>query len=450
MSSSHPWRLNLVLFLLLCGIAACGTLIWRRRTTWHVVATLPGTVPLRSSPVPYVLNPETATLTFLDSGEVVELPAEYRGRIEITRFPSRAAFQFTAEDPDGSNSQTGCWNVAARRAVPLGEHARKEWRLTAGGTRILLLEVPLDQPRRARILGLDGAVLRERSLPPAEPAPRDYAFSPEGGFVIATFPEDSKGQKTQITDMDSGQSWSFEDGFGAISDEGLVWLKDTRAWPNAPPAVRAVELRSGRELWNVPFPEGPDNISYLGKDRLTIRTWSGVSVFDARSGRKLFALEAPANDAGAMHSVELREAGPRSYLVGGWTAWSLETGRLLPLKGQTPGISFFDDGRRVLVDTKCGWPARVLDVDTGEELFSFAPPPPTVVGPAARLAGDRIVTMDFDMSATTPTPVQVWERRYPEGWKGHLRRPELLGAIFLAAAFLVLWCNSRERRVAPD
>src|SRR5689334_24554502 len=53
---------------------------------------------------------------FLDSGEVVELPAEYRGRIEITRFPSRAAFQFTAEDPDGSNSQTGCWNVAARRA----------------------------------------------------------------------------------------------------------------------------------------------------------------------------------------------------------------------------------------------------------------------------------------------------------------------------------------------
>jgi len=446
MASSHPWRLNLVLFLLLCGTGACAYLTWERRAPWHVVATMPGILPYRDGGVPYVLNPENATLTLVDSGEVVELPAEYRGRIAIAHFPTRAAFQFTLEDPERSDSESRCWNVAARREVPLPKYARGDWRFSASGARILVKDAPYEKPPRFEILGLDGAVLRERILPAPERSAKDHEFSPEGRFVVATCRDDSKGEKTRIYDMESDRCWSFEDGFGAISDEGLVWLKDTR---NAPPAVRAVDLNSGRELWSIPVPEAPDQVRYLGKDRLAIKTWSGASIVDARSGGKLLTLEAPSEDRGEFLSLALREAGPKTFLVGGWTAWSSETGKLLPLRGQTPGITFFDDGRRVLVDTKCGWPARILDVETGNELFSFAPPPPAVVGPAARLAGDRILTMDYDMAATATPPIGVWERRYPEGWHGHLRRPELLGTIFLLAAFLVLWANRHHARVAP-
>jgi hypothetical protein len=449
MPSSVPWRLNLILFLVFCGIAACGALVWLRRAAWHVVATMPGTLPYRDGGVPYVLNPDRAILTLLDSGEVLELPAEYRGRIAIAQFPSRAAFQFTLEDPDNSGPEAHCWNVAACREVSLPKYARRDWRFSASGARILVKDAPYEKPPRFEIIGLDGAVLRERILPVTERSAKDHEFSPEGRFVVATCRDDSKGDKTRIYDLESDRCWFFEDGFGAISDEGLVWLKDTRAWPNAPPAVRAVDLNSGRELWSIPVPEAADQVRYLGKDRLAIKTWSGTSLVDARSGRHLLLLEAPAEDHGAFHSLELREAGPKTFLVGGWTAWSADTGKLLPLKGQTPGITFFDDGRRVLVDTKCGSPARVLDVETGNELWSFAPPPRAIVGPAARLVGDRIFTMDYDLSGTSIPPIEVWERRYPEGWHGHLRRPELLGAIFLVAAFLVLWANRHHARVIP-
>lgn len=451
MAASHAWRTNLILLVLLSAFGVCGFLVWQRRVAWHVVERLPGYLPYRGSPVPYVHDPAKGTITLLDTREVIQLPAEYLGNLDICKFPaSRSCILFSREEGDPLH----CWDVAAGREVPLPKVGDRNWRLSDGGSRILAMQFPDEGPRRFQVLGLDGSVLQERVLPELSAqhvAQREvrHAFTPEGNYLIVQYREPTVEARIRILDMKSGKQWSFDDQFVALGDEGLLWLSHG-AQKNEfgrPMGLRAVRLETGKEIWSAAVPEGVHDLKSLGKGKLGVlldgAETLALLILDAESGRELFRAEdwgkEEHNDS--LSDLDLRAAGSESFLVHPYgSVWSARTGRRLPLKGPVNWIEFFDDGRRALIDVKCGWPGRVVDTDTGKELHFFAPPPSEVVGPRVRLAGPLVLTDDG------VNPIQVWERRYPEGWKGHLVRPEVLLAVFLGATMLLVWAN-RPRAV---
>jgi hypothetical protein len=112
------------------------------------------------------------------------------------------------------------------------------------------------------------------------------------------------------------------------------------------------------------------------------------------------------------------------------------------------GFWFFDDGRRALVDVRCGCQAGVVDAETGKPLFTFAPDPGSTGSLLVRPVGNQVLSAEY-RAGTSSTTLHLWERRYPEGWKGHLLRPEVLGAVLLGAAMVVLWSN-RPRHEDSD
>src|SRR5262249_4991 len=152
---SSGWRINLTLFVLVCAFGASAFLVWQRRAAGPVVATVPGYLPPHGSRVPYVLNPERATLILADTRETIQLPSQYSGEIEITEFPpSRAAFRFSSSEAYQPGGR--CWNVAAAREVPLPEDIGEDWRPSESGTRILAMALADGKAGGIRPLGLGG------------------------------------------------------------------------------------------------------------------------------------------------------------------------------------------------------------------------------------------------------------------------------------------------------
>ncbi len=244
--------------------------------------------------------------------------------------------------------------------------------------------------------------------------------------------------------MASEAGWSFEDEFGDMTDDGMLWLTGSALSSDGanPHSLRAVRLKTGQELWRVPIPEAVYEVRYLGRNKLAVQcTDHSTTLFDAISGRKLFTLERGAEFYRVLRWMEICDFGHDSFLVCRGV-WSLETGKLLLVEG-APAANFFSDGRRVLKQgdnrpQKSLYP-EVVDVETGRTLFRFESAPPPDFPINACRAGDQVLT------STQTYSTQVWERRHPEGWKGHLRRPEVLLSVFLGAAILVLW-TSRPRR----
>src|SRR5579859_7702088 len=286
-------RFNLILLTLVSSFLACAFLVWERRAPWHVVATVTGHLPPEESQVPYVFDPENGTLYFADTRELYELPPDYRGKMEIQDFhPSRTSFTFTTEEP-GGGVRRRCWNMAAHREVSIPDYGRASWRLSASGTRILIEDVQPESPRRFQVLGLDGSVLHERVLPALDDRSSDaqHDFSTEGRFLIVTFADSRRVHLTLIYDMESQESWPFADRFAALSEEGVVWLKDAgsvidRSYSEI---LRAVRLRNGEELWRTEVPEGVSDVVYLGRDRLAVGspgTTTSVVISEALSGRR--------------------------------------------------------------------------------------------------------------------------------------------------------------------
>jgi len=447
-SRAPAWRLNLVLVILVCLFSGCCCLLWARRVAWHPVATLPGSLPSERSRVPYTFDSPNGVLTFADTGERYVLPVDYRGKMEIGTFPpSRASFVFNTSEVDGVQGDR-CWNMAAHCEVPLPKNVADRWRLSPSGLRVLVTDVRSDQSVGYQVLGLDGRVLHERTLPEL-PNDARATYSAEGKYLIVTFSDETRVNPTRIYDMASESSWPFADRFAGLSEEGVVWLRDAalNINRNGPQTLRTVRLTTGQELWRVELPAGEITLQELGRNKLLVSVWGSMAsagVYDAIDGRKLFDIDLSGAPA------EIHEAGPHVFLLTDKNVWSVETGKKVTLEGPIYSIEFFEDGRRALLDVKCGWPGRIVDLETGKILHLFAPPPPRVVGGNVMLAGDKVLHWDRDMNSSTLPPVEVWERRYPEGWKGHLLRPELLGAVFLGAAVVVLWLNRPRHEHLPQ
>ncbi len=459
------WRLNLILVVLVSLFAANGWLVWDRRAAWHVVETLPGTMPgwcdWRTS-VPSVVNAIGGTITFADTGEMVALPPEYRGSLRDVHFASsRAAFRFTGGPNKEASPEDRCWNMAAHREVPLPTSAWNDWQLSPSGTRILARDLKNGAPRRFQIIDLNGSILHERVLPALPLFKRDgdyssqvsgmHRFSAEGNFLIVKQPADALGAAVRIYDLASEASWTFEDDFGDLTDDGLLWLsvRTLTSDGGGAAAVRAVHLRTGQELWRTPIPEGVGDVGFLGKNMLAVRCADkSVSLYEAASGRKLYTLEKGSELCYSANAIEIRQTGPEFFLQC-WGAWSLETGRLVCTKvDRLPVADFFSDGRRALrPGTHQPLPSAlypdVVDLETGCTLFRFESSPPPAFPLYARRAGDRVLT------ATEGYRVLLWEQRHPEGWKGHLQRPEVLVAIFLGATILVLWASRPRHESLP-
>ncbi|MBV8882050.1 MAG: hypothetical protein JO332_18990 [Planctomycetaceae bacterium] len=437
------WRFILTLWVLFLSIAGCCWLIWERRVAWHVVETLPGRLQCGEDlhgAVTYAFDPPSGRLTFLDTRESFVIPEQLRSNLELVEVhPSRCGFVFY-----GGASEKRFWSLRAGREVPLPSGLSDSWKISADGTRLLTMELPEDR-RCFRILGLDGAVIRERRLPPEQRPVHHHVYSPDGAFLVLVYADYSPGDRIRIYEMASERAWPFSEHLCDISEDGTVWLRDAAAASDRSPStsLRAVRLADGAQLWKLSLPDGVSGATCLGRDRLAVDLYgpNTCAIVEARTGRSLVQLEGRQSN-GAIRSTSLRlhQAGPRCYVTDSCDAWSAETGQRLSLKGDVPSVEFFDDGRRALIDVKCGWPGRIVDVESGAELFAFREPG-AVVGPNVRIVGNRVVASGVDRASGTAAPLQVWERRYPEGWKGHLQRPELFGAIFLGAALLSLWAN---------
>lgn len=439
-SGRSGWRRNLILSALLVALGISGFLVWHRRVAWHVVETLQGEPPSSGVPVPYFHDSEKATLTLADTREIIRLPPMYRGRLEVFQFPrSRAAFTFQTE----TDSDTHCWNVAAGREVPIPLSFVQNWTLSASGTRILGMQFPNEGPRRFQILGLDGSVLHERVLPelPAPLVPQREVFhryTPDGNFLMITSQERRKVERIQILEMTSQATWSFDEEYADLTENGLLILSDsTRVTDQGfSRGLRAIQLPTRQEIWRTEVPEGLRGLHDLGHGTLAVLLYGpatlSAALFETASGRKRCLLEDWDKErvCSEIEGLDLRAGGPESFVVLE-SVWSATTGRKFPVQGAVYGIDFFEDGRRALVNVKCGWPGRVVDTESGKDLFHFIDPG-VVVGPFVRLVGRQVFT--FDPGGT----VRVWERRYPEGWKGHLVRLEVMASVLLSAAILLV------------
>lgn len=449
-SQSSGWRFNLVFFILLCSFAACAFLTWERRTAWHVAATMPGQL-LRgddlSRDVPGVFDPEKGIITVGDTLQRIQLPAELRGKIQVSRFhPSRTSFDFTK----GEETELRCWDLVLGHEVPVSRRTRDDLQPTPSGTRYLIMDLSQGESRRFQVLRLDGSVLHERVLPALDDRSADvqHTFSAEGKFLAVSYSDSRRIHLTRIYDMATEASWPYPDRFGAVSDEGIVWLKDASLNIDRSNAqiLRAVRLDTGVELWRAAVTDGVTDVVYFGSDRLGVASQgSGAALYEAKTGRSLGPLE---KMEGSLRDIQVHRGGPKSYLVDPRSVWSLETGRRIPIAGDLPQIEFFDDGCRALIHLKCGWPGRVVELETGKELIQFREPG-QIVGPYVQRAGERVLVSDWDRVTDAPLPIQVWERRYSEGWKGHLLRPEIYAAVFVGAAMLVLWANRPRHESLP-
>ena len=445
MAAPHPsgWRFNLALFILLGSFVACAFLTWERRTAWHVIATLPGHLHAGDDvhgAVPFVFEPEQGVVTFADTLQRIQLSPELRGKVDISSFhPSRTSFLFTK----GEQGELRCWDLALGQEVSVPKPTRGDRQLTPSGTRVLNMDLSLGEPRRFQVLRLDGSVLHERVLPALDDRSADvqHTFSAEGNFLAVSYSDSRRIHLTHVYDMATEASWPYPDRFGAVSDGGVVWLKDASLNIDRSDAqiLRAVRLDTGVDLWRAAVTDGISDVVYFGSDRLGIASQGSGSpdLYEASSGRKLGPLEKLGT---SLYDVHVRRAGPKSFLVGPHSVWSLETGRRIPIAGELPQIQFFDDGHRALIHHKCGWPGRVVELETGKELTQFREPG-QILGPQVQLAGERVLVSDWDRVTDAPLPVHVWERRFPEGWKGHLLRPEIYATVFLGAALLAMGVN---------
>jgi hypothetical protein len=457
-------RFVVVLLLLLASFAASSYRTWENRAAWHVVRTIPGTIQSVCDcyvPVPVVDCPKNGTLYFADTDESYELPPGFRGRIRNISFPrTRAAFLFSDELEDRGEFHGHCWNMAARREVPIPPMLRDNWSLSSGGTRILAMDVRIGEPQRFLVMGLDGSLLHERILPPLprladekafiDHLDKTYRFSGEGNYLVVHDSPEPQAPRVRVLEMATKGTRSFDDTFVDITDDGLLWLiaRPLTSDGGGSSILRAVQVSSGRELWRAPIPGGIQLAFYLGRNRLVVqKPDESVSLIEGSSGRWLFDLERAKELCNYPEGLEIREAGSRTFLLC-WGVWDFETGRLFPAQlARFPAADFFDDGRRALRpgnQVRLGSRfAEIVDVDTGKTLFQFDASPTTPYPVNARRAGERVMTETQD-GATL-----LWERRHPEGWIGQLRRPELLVSVFLGAAVLVLWLN-RPRPPLPE
>lgn len=431
---SSAWRSLLVVLLLVFFAVSC-VLVWHRRMPWHVVETRTGSLMNRCSPfnsAVFIGDAARRTVYFPDTG------LEHR-------FPPGTLVVVDGVSPDGrwGMVESTYWDFSRSRFVSVPEGpwgwtwASDDW------TRLFLIDEEYGKPRRYMVCTMEGEVLRKLALPAVD-APKKgergrttgSGFTPEGRFLIEWCPVGESAGTTRLYDMETGKNWRFESRPVDVLDDGIVVLRKSTLTSDGAPQISLTgyDVRKGQTVWTE---IGVDNAHSPESGRVLVRFAADRSLrlLDSRDGRRLCELEDGSRFASSLSLIRIDGEGPRRSLNGG-IQWDLETGRRLPFEEESFSLTeFFPDHRTALRCNPVG-AAETVDVETGRTLFRFD----LAKGGYARKSRGRVLTCDG-----VRDKVLVWERRHPEGWKGHLHRPELWAAVLLGAALLAVGINRPGR-----
>lgn len=443
------WLSAFLILFSAAGFVFCDVLLWVRREPWYVAGTTKGLLPTHCgphSPMVYIQDRQNGVLHFPDHDLVLAIPEPLRGSMYIDRYPSPGRY-FTFRDGSIGNRRR-YWDATSNREVPIPESCDRSWKETPDGSHLLLMETGWNRQRRFRVQRLDGSIVRELVLPSVPPPPgwdiqrppaEAFTFSPEGRFLTEREMPETETSKVRVYNVETGFVWTLGSEVVDVSDDGGVLIKmSTLTSDGGRGAVlTSVDFSSRRERWREEFQAGIRDVARIGS-RLLVQDFDcRVHVLDAITGRRLFELENASGAGDLLRTYKLLDGAP-TPMIAADMVWDFETGRKLPFrKPSMYPLDFFPDGRRVLISNLNG-PAEIVDIRSGKRVFCFNDVRPRA-HPAgyARMFGEQVLIR----SEKTTDQLEVWERRHPEGWRGHLFRPELYGAIFCGAAMLVFWVN---------
>jgi WD40 repeat protein len=296
-------------------------------------------------------------------------------------------------------------------------------------------------------------------------------FSPDGGLVVARGPVRMGPRPSRVWDVSTGK-WLFD--FDGEADPRSFSAAGRRlAAARGDGTVGILDARTGGEIAAIKGPENNALSPAFSPDGRHVATttreetepawlWK-ARVWDAETGEELFAL--PGSDQyAAMYSpggrfIVTRDRGVSVapfILTTKVSVWDSGTGeRVSILDGYCPSVSFSADGTRV-AGMSGGNRGSVWDLGTGRKLSSFPLVSDREFAILSVMRGDHGFYVHLSptgdrmvVGCASASTVRVLQRRYPEGWTGHLYRVEVWVAIVIAAAWLwFLVRHVRERRRA--
>jgi hypothetical protein len=420
------WRVDLLLGALLLAFGASCFLIWHWRAPWYVADTRNGYLPDHCGPysAAFVGDSKNRTLYFPDTGTIYQFPQNTL--VVVHQLSPDRRYGICPLEGGGR-----LWDFAENREIPIPTEIRSRWWPADDWKRLFGCNEEFGAPRIYQVCSIDGSVLWKLVLPAIAPPKKSdkdrpvrvqgSTFSEHGTYMIEWSPIGDPRGHVRIYEMATGRCRPLEETPLDILDDGIALLKTEHS-------LRGVDLNTGRDRWAIPSivdAATPSEGRLLA--RLADRT---IALFDPHTGVRLATLEDSHAHKEPLSRIGVFKLGPRPCLSA-TTLWDLETGRKLPYEKPSfyPLEPLSDKRTALRANYGQGAVPEIVDLETGRTLHRFEHVPGY-----ARGSGNVVLTY----AASIGDQILVWKRRHPEGWKGHLVRPEVLAAIFLGTASAAL------------